>query len=191
MKRLFVSLMAVWFLVLGTAQCHGSFGLLKTLDRAVSSIGNKWVRWIVFLVLVIIPVYGIAIFVDAIVLNSIEFWTGNKVMSYNENGEAIVTTEKDGSKAVFHYTQFGQQLEISMYKDGALQKQLVLLKDKPGVFFTRTATGLAEIKVEEGVENELKTFTVIEDGKKVQEYRMTPETLKLLELRSAATVEQL
>ncbi|MDH5673158.1 MAG: DUF3332 domain-containing protein [Myxococcales bacterium] len=58
--------------------CFGKFAATNALydwNKGVSS--NKWLRWLVFLVLIVLPVYSIFIFVDAIVLNTIEFWTGS------------------------------------------------------------------------------------------------------------------
>ena len=37
---------------------------------------NRWVNEAVFLGMNIIPVYGVCLFADYIVLNSIEWWTG-------------------------------------------------------------------------------------------------------------------
>lgn len=58
--------------------CFGSFKLTQAVwkfNRDVS--GDKWVQWLVFLVLSIVPVYVVATVVDAFVVNSIEFWTGS------------------------------------------------------------------------------------------------------------------
>lgn len=66
---------------LQTTGCFGSFGLTNKIygfNQGVS--GNKFVRWLVFLGFVILPVYEICIAADALVLNSIEFWTGNRLV---------------------------------------------------------------------------------------------------------------
>lgn len=69
------------FLIAGSALvasgCFGSFGATMALydwNKGVSD--NKWLRWLVFLVCVILPVYWLFILADAIVLNTIEFFTG-------------------------------------------------------------------------------------------------------------------
>jgi hypothetical protein len=62
---------------LGTAACFGSFHVTRNVwsfNKKVSP--NKWAQELVFLAFNIIPVYGIAGFVDAVVVNSVEFWTG-------------------------------------------------------------------------------------------------------------------
>jgi hypothetical protein len=56
--------------------CYGSFELVKKVHKFNGKLGNKFVNELGFLVMNIIPVYGVAAFIDAVVLNSIEFWTG-------------------------------------------------------------------------------------------------------------------
>lgn len=64
-------------LSIALAGCYGTFPLVRkayAFNKNVSS--DKFVQEGVFLVMTILPVYGIAAFADAIILNSIEFWTG-------------------------------------------------------------------------------------------------------------------
>jgi hypothetical protein len=56
--------------------CYGSFELVKKVHKFNGTLGNKFVNELGFLVMNIVPVYGVAAFIDAVVLNSIEFWTG-------------------------------------------------------------------------------------------------------------------
>ncbi|NBD07744.1 DUF3332 domain-containing protein [Corallococcus sp. Z5C101001] len=65
-------------LMMHATGCFGSFTLTQKIwqfNKGVS--GNKFVQWLVFLVFVIVPVYEIGTLVDALVINSIEFWSGN------------------------------------------------------------------------------------------------------------------
>ena len=68
-------------------------------------IGDKFVNELVFLAMHIVPVYEITIFADILVLNSIEFWTGNKALANsgdvkvvkNTKGEDVtITANEDG-----------------------------------------------------------------------------------------------
>ena len=61
--------------------CMGSFGLTNKVYDWNKNIGGKWVNELVFLVLLIVPVYEISFFIDGIILNSIEFWTGSNPVS--------------------------------------------------------------------------------------------------------------
>jgi len=80
--------------------CYGSFGLTHKLhdwNGGVSS--NKFARWLVFLGLVIIPVYFITLIVDALILNSLEFWTGDsKVARVERRGNTAVAITTTGEE---------------------------------------------------------------------------------------------
>ena len=78
--------------------CFGSFGLTVGLWNWNSSLG-KWPGELVFLIIgVILPIYGIAAFIDVIILNTIEFWTGSNPMAMGPNDmEKQVVVGKDGN----------------------------------------------------------------------------------------------
>lgn len=74
--------------------CIGSFRLTNNIKDWNEGIGNKWVNELVFIAMHIVPVYEIAMFVDGVVLNSIEFWTGNNLVM--EPGETKVIKNSQG-----------------------------------------------------------------------------------------------
>ncbi|MBI3608119.1 MAG: DUF3332 family protein [Nitrospirae bacterium] len=77
------------------AGCFGKFTLVRGLYQFNKQVEDKFVRSLVFDVMVIVPVYGIAGLVDWAVLNVIEFWTGKNpvVIKITEiNGETVVQT---------------------------------------------------------------------------------------------------
>jgi hypothetical protein len=92
MKRLLVPAISV-FLVLALLVtafgCYGSFQLTTKVYKFNGGLGGKWVNEIGFLVMSIIPVYGAAVFVDAVILNTIEFWTGSNPMASNDPIQTI------------------------------------------------------------------------------------------------------
>jgi hypothetical protein len=75
--------------------CYGSFNLTKKVYNWNGTMEGKWVQELVFLVLNIVPVYGVAAGIDAIILNSIEFWTGKNPM-------ASTITSDDGTTVAFN-----------------------------------------------------------------------------------------
>lgn len=99
---------AVLFLVtvmaLTSVGCYGSFTLTKKVYNWNGSLGNKWVTEAVFLACYIVPVYGFAGFVDAVILNSLEFWTGSNPM-------ASTLTSEDGTTVAFNTEK--KQVEIN------------------------------------------------------------------------------
>ncbi len=72
------------------SSCIGSFSLTNKLKDWNMGIGNKFVNELVFVCMHIVPVYEVAIFADILVLNSIEFWTGNSALSKNVGDTKIV-----------------------------------------------------------------------------------------------------
>lgn len=71
--------------------CWGGFNLTRKLYRWNGTMGDKWINWLIFLLLVIVPVYEICLVVDFLVLNSIEFWSGsNPVRASLETGPVHV-----------------------------------------------------------------------------------------------------
>lgn len=82
--------------LLGSSGCFGSFNLTRkvwTFNKNVSD--DKFVQELVFLAFAAIPVYSIAAGLDALIINSIEFWTGENPVSV-----AKATSREDGSRLV-------------------------------------------------------------------------------------------
>ena len=85
------------------SSCIGSFSLTNKVLSWNGGVGNKFVNELVFIAFHIIPVYEATVFVDLIVLNSIEFWTGSSPIAQEstkevkgENGDIyLVKTDKD------------------------------------------------------------------------------------------------
>ncbi|MEW6435228.1 MAG: DUF3332 family protein [Myxococcota bacterium] len=91
-------------LALGASGCYGKFTLTKKLYDWNGSLGNKFLVWIVFVIFMLVPVYGIAGFVDIWIFNLIEFWTGSNPLGggaavRSGGGEAERTVDhEDGSR---------------------------------------------------------------------------------------------
>ncbi len=79
-----VSVFLVLVLLVTAFGCYGSFNLVNKVYKFNGGLGGKFVNEIGFLVMVIVPVYGVATFVDAVILNTIEFWTGTNPMAVND-----------------------------------------------------------------------------------------------------------
>lgn len=76
------------------SSCIGSFGLTCKLKNWNDNLGNKWVNELVFFGLGCFGIYGLAAFADALVLNSIEFWTGNNPVA--ASGESKIVKNSAG-----------------------------------------------------------------------------------------------
>ena len=76
------------------SSCIGSFRLTNNIKDWNEGLGDKFVNELVFIALHIVPIYEIAIFIDGVVLNSIEFWTGENVVA--EPGETKIVKNSQG-----------------------------------------------------------------------------------------------
>ncbi len=100
-------------LVISSSGCYGSFALAKkvhTWNGEVSS--SKWVQWLVFVGMVVVPVYEVSLVVNALVLNTIEFYSGS-----NPVGVSAIDNP-DGSVTV---ARAGRNLTLRMGAGGALE----------------------------------------------------------------------
>ena len=101
--------------------CYGSFALTKKVHDWNGDVSpNKFVQWFVFLGLNVIPVYGIAVAVDALLVNTIEFWTddnpvGNVATRVEKNADGTATIYRGDD--VFTAVPVAHD-KIEIYKDG-------------------------------------------------------------------------
>ena len=113
------------------SSCVGSFGLFNRLTTWNQSLGNKFVNELVFLAFNIVPVYGVATTdtvppqnvpeADALVINSIEFWSGSNPMANvgdvkkvkGENGNYMVKTLENG----YSITKEGETASMDLIYD--------------------------------------------------------------------------
>jgi hypothetical protein len=101
-SRLSIFVISMLLLFSMSTGCIGNFGLSgKVRKFNLEQSEDRWGREILFVILYVIPVYPFAGFLDIIVFNSIEFWTGTNPI----NGSASVTpiamqewTTEDGTK---------------------------------------------------------------------------------------------
>ncbi len=96
----FISFLLVGCIVFSVS-CTGPFKLTKRVHKWQTSFENKWVDEVAFLGCVILPVYSLSTLGDAIIFNSIEFWTGDNPMDTvkleKEGRTVTMTQQEDGS----------------------------------------------------------------------------------------------
>jgi len=123
-------------LVLGLAPlaltgCFGSFAAWhKVKDFNEEASENKWMQELLFLVLFFIPVYGIAMLLDVLIINSIEFWTGENPMM--DEGTSRTVIGEDGSVATI--TPVGEdRLEVTIVARDGTQSSFTLERGENSV----------------------------------------------------------
>ena len=118
--------------------CYGSFNLLRTVYRFNGSIKahpdpkvNGVIKSVVMVVLAIIPVYGLSTWADALVLNSIEFWTGKNPLPLDEKPKGRALYQGDHRYVqTFSSTTSGKEMRIEHYQKGQLLSTLVMRQDE-------------------------------------------------------------
>lgn len=114
MKKKFLSVAVVLALsgsMLFTS-CIGSFQLTNKLLDWNRGIGAKFVNELVFVAFWILPVYEVSALADVLVLNSIEFWSG-------ENPVAEGTRVIEGAEGKYLVACDGKGYTITSQNDGS------------------------------------------------------------------------
>lgn len=113
-KMIAVVLIAAFF----TTGCTGSFNMTRKVYNFHRSQTDKWSDELCFLIVALLPVYTFATLADAIVFNSIEFWTGkNPVdMSYVPPSSRIV--QNGNIKYRVSYNAKTEQVSVTSLAQG-------------------------------------------------------------------------
>ena len=104
MKKRFFSMVIIATLVssMMLTSCIGSFQLTNKVLTWNKQVGSKFVNELVFVAFWIVPVYELSGLADLLVLNSIEFWSGENPVQAStktidgKHGKYIVKTDKNG-----------------------------------------------------------------------------------------------
>ena len=111
------------------SSCIGSFGLHSKLVNWNQSIGTKFVNELVYLACNIIPVYPVCYLADALVINSIEFWSGSNPMelvydkelnTWNVVAEGVSTEllQMNGDGTAQMYLPNGEAMNVTLDAQG-------------------------------------------------------------------------
>jgi len=136
---------------LGLSSCIGSFALTNKLLSWNNTVGNKFVNELVFFAFWVLPVYEVAGIADLLVINSIEFWSGDnpvacgtKVIEGNDGRYLVdcdgkgytITNETDGSVVRLDFDADDQAWSVQL-PDGSAYPFLTFVDDThvkvPGV----------------------------------------------------------
>lgn len=105
-KRLVFTTALVIASSLAFQSCIGSFSLTNKVLAWNKNVSNKFVNELVFFAFWVLPVYEVTAAADLLVINSIEFWSGNKPLEANnqvietENGNYYINAMETGYKVV-------------------------------------------------------------------------------------------
>lgn len=108
-----VALVSVLGLSMLTTSCIGSFSLTNKLLDWNRGVSNKFVNELVFFAFWVLPVYEVSALADVIVLNSIEFWSGNNPVAV---GRSVI----DGKDGRYLVDCDGKGYTITSEQDGSV-----------------------------------------------------------------------
>ena len=156
--------------------CYGPCTLTRKIyhwNGQVSS--DRWIVEGVFLVCAWLPVYGIATLADAVIFNSIEFWTGkNPLASLPRTGETKRIVRGDVESVIHRLSE--NELVIDQYKQGQLASHvriqrdgqgMVALGDKGQVLLTTSALGNGGVMVADAKGQKVAAYSA-DDVKRVE-----------------------
>jgi hypothetical protein len=126
MKKIVASIVILAFFTTG---CTGPFSLTHKLYNWHRSQADKWSDELCFLLVAITPIYGLAIFADAIIFNSIEFWTGKNPVDTSMIQPSSQMAQNGKSKLLMSYNAKTDQVQVA-------------LANNHGFIFERTANGV-------------------------------------------------
>lgn len=175
MKKFNISVAALLMLAatLPLQSCIGSFSLTHKVLNWNNQVGSKFVNELVFFAFWILPVYEVTSVADLLVLNSIEFWSGNnpamastKVVD-TEQGEYIVAcdgkgydiTAPNGDKVRLDFEEEAQTWSVSVNEEEAFPFMTMI--DKTHV---RMATPDGRMRLVELSEEGVMAYRVASQG---------------------------
>ena len=114
--------------------CYGPFYLTRKVWKFNGEVSdNKWIVEVAYLLMTWLPVYGLAGAADAIIFNSIEFWTGNNPLAEGETSSAPATRRivRGDVEAVVSKVQGdrGPELLIEQFHNGQSLGSLRVQRD--------------------------------------------------------------
>ena len=116
------------------SSCVGSFALFNRISDWNQNVSSKVVNELVFIALNVIPVYGVDYLADALVINSIEFWSGSNPMASKgdvrkvkgNNGDYLVETLENG----YSISKEGEETSMDLIFNNETQTWNVISEDQ-------------------------------------------------------------
>lgn len=119
-RYLTVALAALLLGSVSMTSCIGSFALTNRVLNWNKQVGSKFVNELVFFAFWVLPVYEVTSLADLLVINSIEFWSGNNPVSAStkaidtDNGRYLVDCDGKGYTITFQPTGESYRLDFDM-----------------------------------------------------------------------------
>jgi hypothetical protein len=156
-----VSILLIFCLVtVNISGCYGKFSLTKKLYTWNGTVGDKWVNSIVMWVLFIVPVYEVVGFVDLVILNVIEHWTGKNPVAMGPGESETQIVQMDGK--TYEITASMNRFDINVISDEEITRTISLVYDSAAKSWYAQNEEIGNIKLAELDEDNLNILHLIE-----------------------------
>jgi hypothetical protein len=141
--------------LLSTTACFGPFNLTQRYWHWNGHVtGNKWANEGIFLLSVIIPVYEITALCDAIIFNSVEFWTGKNWVDAPSGSTA---TGKLDDHHTYTLTKVSAtQIRAEVFEDGRLTTMRIIDQGNGVNSVLRDENGVALVSATEQLDGSIE-----------------------------------
>lgn len=116
--------------------CIGQMGLSgKVRQFNLETSEDRWGREILFVILMVIPVYAFASFADIIVFNSIEFWTGKNPINGKPSVSPVANLRRldvDGTSILMTLRE-DQSIDVEAFTPDGERHFFNLMRTNEGV----------------------------------------------------------
>ncbi|MCH5241752.1 MAG: DUF3332 domain-containing protein [Muribaculaceae bacterium] len=137
-KTLFITSALLVASSMSFQSCIGSFSLTNKVLTWNHNVNNKFVNELVFFAFWVLPVYEVTALADLLVINSIEFWSGNNPLEAHnqfiqtEHGNYQILADENGYKVL---TPDGNIMNFDFDKES--QTWSFCLNDNPKTDFLK------------------------------------------------------
>jgi hypothetical protein len=147
--------------------CFGGFGATHSLYKWNTDVSdNKWLRWLVFLVLIIVPVYGLFILADALVLNTIEFFSGKNPINGGTaqlgGGHTLTSSRTTDPNVIRHEHRKDGKLVRVLYVKRVNDREMLLLDEHFHVLTGVELNAHGKVSLRDGTGRELAALGAAE-----------------------------
>lgn len=154
--------------------CYGNFTLTRKLYTWNGSLGDKFLVSAVAWVMVIVPIYGFAGFIDFVFLNTVEFWTGKNPMAMKAGEKEIQVVEMNGEQ--YEITATKNRFDIIKLSNPKAPSVSLIYDEADKSWYAESAQGKAKIAVEDA-KNPNFISVIYPDGKTVKLNKTTAEAV--------------
>lgn len=124
--------------------CYGNYALFNKVKDFTGSFGDKWINSVVNFVAWCIPAYEVSLFVDVLILNTIQFWTGSNPIASNDTyyekdaeGNSITASKNnDGTLSVSINKANGEKTDLEFQRDEDVIRALDQEGNVVGMYMT-------------------------------------------------------